>query len=458
MSCLTFERVASSSVGFKTDNIAEMNDRRSRLSAQTRLLSDRLEGQGIPAYDQTQTMFTIGEVTGDIERINGRYRHIQLLPEVAQKDRSSMVKALTYFMQNHHARRFFRYAVLTAGERCEFGGNLKEKRQRHYANVRRWANEIRDRFGIVLLYRGAEFTFSAEGVHDHDNVVYWPTRKLSAEEWSDFLTFTRQRLGGVWWKDCGRLNDVREVVKYICKLTSDKNDTESYGIDMLSASQLAWFHRETYRSKLSQPLGPFADFLSELEQSREKIARMRLRDGSTKLVRMSKEPKPKRTNERTAGRQDAENVVVGRTLPFAGSSGVIETHSLVLGYTESPTTLCGKSGLHLIECNKKQAQGWADVNARREALYIVHNSTPSVQTLEDAPFIKPDRNVLMRRYRLEKQRKQEANKPKVRPKPRRAKILTSEQVRQITGQRAKKRFPRLLSDEEVRALGFGFRS
>lgn len=122
MACLTFERVASSSVGFKTDNIAEMNDRRSRLSAQTRLLSDRLEGQGIPAYDLTQTMFTIGEVTGDIERINGRYRHIQLLPEVAQKDRANMVKALTYFMQNHHARKFFRYAVLTNGERCEYGG------------------------------------------------------------------------------------------------------------------------------------------------------------------------------------------------------------------------------------------------------------------------------------------------------------------------------------------------
>lgn len=449
MSCLTFERVASSSVGFKTDNIADMNDRRSRLSAQTRLLSDRLETQGIPAYDLTQTMFTIGEVTGDIERINGRYRHIQLLPEVAQKDRSSMVKALTYFMQNHPNRKHFRYAVLTAGERCEFGGNLKEKRQRHYANVRRWANEIRDRFGIVLLYRGAEFTFSDDGVHDHDNIVYWPTRKLSTEAWQDFLTFTRQRLGGVWWKDCGRLNDVREVVKYICKLTSDKNDTESYGVDMLSASQLAWFHHETYRSKLSQPLGPFAYFLSELDQSREKIARMRMRDGTTKLVRMSKEPKPKRSNERTAGRQDPENVVVGRTLPFAGSSGVIETHSLVLGYTEAPTTLCGKSGLHLIECNKKQAREWADANARRAGLYIVHNSTPSVQTFETEKLIKPNRTLAMRRYRLEKQRKQEASKPKARPKPRRPKILTPRQVSSLSD------FPGDWFEDDPRWVRFG---
>jgi len=360
-----------------------MNDRRSRLSAQTRLLSDRLEGQGIPAYDQTQTMFTIGEVTGDIERINGRYRHIQLLPEVAQKDRANMVKALTYFMQNHPNCKYFRYAVLTAGERCEFGGDLKTKRQKHYANVRRWSHEIRERFGIILLYRGSEFTFSDDGVHDHDNVVYWPTRKLLADEWQSFLQFTRQRLGGVWWKDCGRLTDVREVVKYICKLSSDKDDAESYGIDMLSASQLAWFHNQTYRSKLSQPLGPFADFLAELERDREKIARMRLRDGSTKLVRMSKEPKPKRTNERTAGKQDAENVVVGRTLPFAGKSGIIETHSLVIGYTETPATLCGKSGLHLLECNKRQATKWADANARRAGLYIVHNSTPSVQASEE---------------------------------------------------------------------------
>jgi len=377
MSCLTFERVASSSVGFKTDNVAEMNDRRSRLSVQTRLLSDRLEGQGIPAYDKTQTMFAIGELTGTVERIEGRYRHIQLLPEVAQKGRSNVVRSLTYFMENHPSRRFFRYAVLTAGERCEYGGDLRAKRQKHYANVRRWASEVRERFGIVLLYRGAEFTFSDEGVHDHDNVIYWPTRALHGQEWQDFLTFTRQRLGGVWWKDNGRLTDVREVVKYICKLSSDGSDSGSYGIDELSDVNLAWFHEQTYRSKLSQPLGPFADFLSDLESNREKIARQRQRDGSVRLVRMQKEPVFKPDKQQHTGNRDAENIVVGRTLPFASRSGVIETHSLVLGYTTSPTTLCGKSGLNLLKNNHQQAKAWASKNG---SSYIVHNSTPTVQT------------------------------------------------------------------------------
>lgn len=83
-------------------------------------------------------------------------------------------------------------------------------------------------------------------------------RGFSREEWQEFLRFTRQRLGNVWQKDNGILRDIREAVKYICKLGDgqpDKEGAESWGADELSSSELACLHRETYRQKHFQPVG-----------------------------------------------------------------------------------------------------------------------------------------------------------------------------------------------------------
>jgi len=398
-----FRSVASSLTGTRCDNIGELNDKRERLSRETRILSDRLESRGIPAFDKCEPVFAIGEVTGEIEKTDGRYRHIQILPEVAVQDRSKTIKELSYFIENHSSQRFFRYAVITSGNRVEYGGNLRERRHVFHANFRRWASEAERDFGVKLLYRGSEYTFNSYGAHFHTNVVYWPTRRLSDADWSRFLSWSKGRLGGVIWKDCGRLRDVREVVKYICKLSSDGSDNGSYGVDELSSSELAWFHEQTYRTKASQALGDFADFRKELEEKRQKIAVFRRFDGSRKLVLMDKEPPKKRSKNRTAGGGKPENVVLCRTLPRPGKSGVIQPWTMVSGYTPTPSTGCGRDGLALIDSNKKQAMRWAEGNG-----YKVHNNTPTVQPASQAgkgrvstspPVVRPVAPIRPRSYR-----------------------------------------------------------
>jgi len=370
-----FRSVASSLTGTRCDNVSSLNDKRERLSRETRILSSRLESQGVPAFDKCEPVFAIGEVTGEIEKTDGRYRHIQILPEVAVVDRSRTIKELSYFIENHPCQRFFRYAVITSGNRVEYGGNLRERRRIFHSNFRRWSSEAERDFGVKLLYRGSEYTFNSRGVHFHTNVVYWPTRRLSDQEWSGFLSWSKRRLGGVIWKDCGRLRDVREVVKYICKLSSDSSGNGSYGVDELSSQELAWFHEQTYRTKASQALGDFAEFRKELEEKRQKIAVFRRFDGSRKLVLMDKEPAKKRSQNRTAGGGKPENVVLCRTLPRPGRSGVVQPWTMVCGYTPTPSTGCGRDGLALIDSNKKQAMKWAEGNG-----YKIYNNTPTVQT------------------------------------------------------------------------------
>jgi len=435
VACLTYEQVLKQNTGYKCDNVEEMNDKRVRLSDATRRMADRLEMQGIQAFDAGQVMTEIGDVSGDVSQVMGRYRNLMLLPEVAKRVRSETIKQLSYFIQNHPHGRYFRYLVATSGERVslEDAGALRERRSKLTRNFSRWVYDAKERFGVRVLCRSDEYTFNAEGAHYHTNCIYYPTRVLSREEWQEFLRFTRQRLGNVWQKDNGILRDIREAVKYICKLSGDgqpdKEGAESWGADELSSSELACFHRETYRQKHFQPVGEFADWLRDNDD--KKIVNLRERDGSVSLRLMDK-PKRSRTNKKPlAGGGRAENVIVHRTLPQPSSDGVFEPKTLVLGYTENPSTLCGKSGLHLIQSNQEQAREWARVNQAR-ASFIVHNSTPTVQNPEPEKLIKPNRTLAMRRYRLEKQRKQEANKPKARPKPRRPKILTPRQVASLS--------------------------
>lgn len=398
-----FRAVASSLSGIRCDNVSALNDKRDRLSRETRILSNRLESRGVPAFDKCEPVYAIGEVTGEIERTDGRYRHIQILPEVAVQDRSKTIKELSYFIENHPSQRFFRYAVITSGNRVEYGGNLRERRQRFHADMTRWSSEAARDFGIKLLYRGSEYTFNSSGVHFHTNVVYWPTRRLSDVDWSRFLSWSKSRLGGVVWKDCGRLKDVREVVKYICKLSSDGSQSGSYGVDELSSENLAWFHNQTYRTKASQPLGDFAEFCASLKEKRQKIATFRRFDGSRKLVVMDMEAHRPRSKNKTPGRSDAENVVLCRTLPRPGRSGVIQTWTMVSGYTPHPSTGCGRDGLALIDSNQNQARMWAEGNG-----YKVHNNTPTPQDLTQAakgrvstspPVVRPIVPIRRRGYR-----------------------------------------------------------
>ena len=385
----TYEQVAAAGVGYVVRDAIERQaaeEQRHTLAKQTHAMALRLEAAGVQAFAaEADTIWSVDDLTGEAEQIGGqRYRHIQLLPSVAKRDRNQMVRAMTYWMENHPAARFFRYAVITSGQRVPYFDDLKARRRELHANIRRWASEIFQRYGIILLFRGDEYTFRDAGVHFHCNVVYWPTRSLKNGEWQEFLSFSRQRLGGVHWKDNGKLEDVREVVKYVCKLGSDESKDGSYGVDRLSSDQLAWFHGQVFGARQCQARGPFAAFMAELDRDNLKVVWRRFREGSrlVLLSRTRQAPAPKK--ERTG--ELAENVVIGRTLPCPNADGVSSTRTLVLNLTHEPATGCGQRGLSIIENNSQQARQWALWNGSGygagPGAYIVHNGTPNVQVAD----------------------------------------------------------------------------
>lgn len=359
---ITFEQALEANTGREIGDYEEFERKRARVLSQSKIIADKLEAQGICTRDEAHDLWAIGELTGCVERLPARYRHIQLIPSVAKADRAAMVRDLTYYLERH--ARYARYAVITSGQRVPYYGDLRGRRSSFHANIRRWSNEAKERYGVELLYRGDEYTHAEDGAHFHANIVYNPTRRLTPEDWSRFLSWSKKRLGGVIWKDCGRLKDVREVVKYCCKLGED-------GIDRLESDRLAWFHRETFRSKVSQPLGAFAAFRKQLEEDGQRIVRIH-RPGASYLAKMEKASGSHGGRQNRNGqRGPCENIIVARQLPAPRFSSVFEPVTLVMGYQPDPQTGVGKTGLDIIRERSEQARRWADYN--------VHTNTPTVQ-------------------------------------------------------------------------------
>ncbi|GBR54711.1 hypothetical protein AA106555_1788 [Neokomagataea thailandica NBRC 106555] len=425
MSYLSYEQVLRSNTGrCLTDKPQEMNDKRERLSNSTRRMADKLEGVGIQAFDAGQVMTEIGDVSGDVSHVMGRYRNLMLLPEVAKRARSETIKQLSYFIENHRKGKYFRYMVVTSGDRVPLSddGALRERRKKLTRNFSRWVYDAKKYFGIRVVCRSDEYTFNDEGAHYHTNVIYYPSQVLSSEDWQEFLDFTRRRLGNVWVHDAGILNDLREAVKYICKLSGDgepdRDGCDSWGADELSAVDLSNLHKETYKQKHFQPVGEFSDWLRE--NADKKVVNYYGDDGSCSL-RLMQKPKPKSKPKKQIGvRSLVENVIVHRTLPQPSRDGILEPKTLVLGYTTTPSTGVGRDGLKLIQSNQRQARAWVD--EKKHGPFIVHNSTPTVQADRvdnlgnPLGFRRERREAIRRNKQRRHQARQTVSKPAIRTK------------------------------------------
>lgn len=340
-------------------------EKRARIAEQTDLMSARLEAQGVPTWCAPHDPVTaLGELSGRIEQECQKRRHIMILPEVARAERAGLVRDLTYFIEHHPKRGMFRYGVLTAGKRVSFGGDLRGRRRWLHKNITRWVDEARARYDVEVIFRGDEYTFKIgdllnSGAHFHVNVAYLPHRKLTRKQWAEFLSWTKRRLGGVHWKDNGRLKDVRELVKYICKLGTGENDqTGSVGIDQLSPQDLAWFHRETFKAQNVACLGSFGAFRRDLKEAGQRIAYIR-----GHLRRVDKCPSPPRaTEERVREAGQVENVVISRQLPNHRFGPVAEPCLLIMGYNPNPKTEAGRKGLAFIQSCQAQSAEWAREN------------------------------------------------------------------------------------------------
>lgn len=362
-------------------------------------LREKLESVGIPTRLENQGVYVIGDLSGRCEPLDAGYRHINLIPVVAQRERKDVANELQFFIDAKKIKA--RYAVITSGQRIPFGGNLKDIRAKHTRKISKWASESRAH-GVMVLFRSDELTFrrsaiaGLHGCHLHSNVVYYPMGRMTKAKWSEWLAWSHKKLG-THWRDCGRLKDVREVVKYVSKLsygsqglTKAERDGGMLGLNELTADELGWLFRETYRAKMCQPMGTFGGFKRYLTRKGERIRTVRLQSGRAVLARVTRSKTDTKKNDPGTGRVD--NVVIGRMASHPRFSGLFEPCTIVKNYNPDTQTGMGLIGLEVIQSNARQAEGWMAKNRRRwRSALKVHTITPTVrQPCGTSEHEKPD--------------------------------------------------------------------
>ncbi len=358
--------------------------RRQVIRDQTERIAAALESQGIRAH-QMSPVTALANVTGETDTQDG-YRPICFLPAVAQREAGPTLNRLQYFLL-HEGGRHVRYAVVTSGPRLTTG--LRSRIQGLHRTVSRWAHEAEKDWGVEVIFRRTEFTRDARGsYHPHANVLYRPRARMSHVQWASFLIWSRRRLGAVW-HDAGEIRDLSEVVKYPFKPAD---------VAAASAEELAWLYLETFRLKLSQPMGAFADFCRQLDRAGEKVASIN-RGSEVKLEIVAK-AKRERSGEADPA-DDGENRILCRTAPSFRFGPYAQPITLLQNYTTSPRTVEGARRLAIIRAWNAEARVWWDRNgapepaaaravaagqiaahegeAARIAVIRVHTCSPTVQ-------------------------------------------------------------------------------
>jgi hypothetical protein len=228
----------------------------------TRRLAGVLEAAGIPAHRAGAGFALVGLVTGGVKPAEQPYRRIHFLPSVAASLRAELANGLELFLATKG--RYARYAVVTTGQRCELD-ELRRRIVRLSRLVSRWAHEVCKPLGIVVAFRSIELPCDdGKTFHVHANVVYWPTHSIPKKAWRLFLRRTRAHFGA-HWQDCGRLKEVREVVKYMMKGEDVARLADNDSADVVE------LYRQLRGLRLVECHGPFRAFRRELDAAGLKV-------------------------------------------------------------------------------------------------------------------------------------------------------------------------------------------
>lgn len=378
MRLYNFNEIAALTTGTHIEDYEEYRRQVSDIENASEAMARRLMCVGVDVYAAPNDgdIFAVGDVTGAVERVSAGYKNKSFIPVIAKKMRASWIKELNFFLNNDPQGHLARYGVITSGTRIPFspyfvdeaGSRISKMR----GNVRRWIGEARDRYGIDVILRTLENALSSESAHPHINVIYIPRERLGAEKWSRFLAWSRSRLGA-HWQDCGRLRDVREVVKYCCKLQGQDS------IESLSDTNLKLLYELMDKRSTIEAGGSFAEFRKEVVGKDKRVVQARNR---LHLMRKQKREANQSTDSREE-RRPAENIILGRQLPRPFASSLKEPVSLVKGLNMFPQTGVGLTGLGILLTRHNEALNWARENGDAAASFNVHNITPTVQLVPD---------------------------------------------------------------------------
>ena len=246
-------------------------ERRQALLEQSHYIAEQLEAEGIKAYiEQDLTIF--GLHSKGIRKMEN-FRNIQFLPIMAKKNRSSILKTLEWYLnKNPNARA----CTLTSGVRC----GLKELPERcrwmhrkvSKCNSMRWMKELGARFIFRTTELGEICPIGDDvSVHPHCHLILVLDSYIARAKWSDLLSKLHDFFG-THFEDCGRLRNVREMVKY-CVKPSDLQE--------LTSKQIATLYHAQSGLRLVECLQDLRAEKRQIKESRKKLVR---RKGVLKLI------------------------------------------------------------------------------------------------------------------------------------------------------------------------------
>lgn len=377
--------------------------RRAELEGQTERLADLLEAAGVQARMKSDVV-AISAVTGIVTELNS-WRPVRFLPAVAARDRRPILNALRYWLENEAAYpQYIRYAVVTSGDLVPAFGDLRKALKDLARRVSKWANEASERFDVEVHFRGSEFTrktaaergladrYPADLVlyHVHANVLFEPRKvfpKEGAGTWAEFLSWSREKLGA-HWNDCGRIEDAREIVKYVVKPGELLE-----GEQPLQSDEAKWLHESLFRLNLAQPLGGFRMFYRDMRKGRLKVVRVRNERGSGGSLALVKKGEKldhskREEREKEPGGGCPKNLIIGVTMPMWAHTPWAEPTILVQNYDPRPVGRAAVERLQDIDYERMDARvRWDKAGAPAPAVALsVASAWAQKGGLNVAPF------------------------------------------------------------------------
>jgi hypothetical protein len=311
-----------------------------RTEACTRIIAAKLASVGVSVRrpEKDGTLHRVGLVSGKSEAITP-WRHQVFLPAVARSERHGLIRDFTYWSEikgNEHLR----YFVATSGERCavsdlpdrfaKLHSSLSDlKRSRHFKPGGALAS-------VSFVLRTDEFTMKRDaefpqGVsfHPHSNIIIHTPEFLGP----DRFRLLRALVNHAFNAHVGPIEPVRsikEVVKYVCKYTSDAKNPGELGIQDIAPELLLALYNLRAGMKPVQCLGPFRDFRRHLEEKRLKVSQMPDKGGKRYLAVIPREAPKERGPSQLVKRRD---VILCVTDPAPSLSPMFEPTVIVSNYS-----------------------------------------------------------------------------------------------------------------------------
>lgn len=351
---LTGDEVLDANTGIflpRAKYLASVSDRE-RLLTQTRDMANKLEAMGYSAIVPSKLVM-VTDVTREVIPVEA-WRNINVLPLVAQKNRREMLRDIDYFF-HVRGKEYWRYAVVTFGDRLPAFADLRGAVQAAKRKLRKWRFEASRDFGVTFGFVGLEFPRCEDGTyHIHANVLY--KTPLFLDRGDAWRAFTHQFFGS-WWHDAGRIQNVRELVKYPFK----PNDVKG-----CEGEELVWLADSLFNLRIMELLGPINELRRERRDRGLKVTSVRGTPVWRKVdpIMRDKKPEPELMYDEDGVIVEAPppqpregfNIIVSRVMPSFLRTPWAEGATLIYNYVANPISEKAQDRLKYVQEYQQRAR------------------------------------------------------------------------------------------------------